>query len=157
MAKNLEKRNPQALAYIVNIHNFLNCDIDFNRQENSVLAALPSFEYLYCDFSLETFSSNYHRARLARVSVKKLNSRESSKKAVRRKYYQAQNLAKMEISQILTRCSNWVYYSIVEIDVFQRAVVYLYDPVTLRCLNHILLDPRYAAAFELYLSKEEKT
>lgn len=151
-----QNRNPQSLAYVVNFHNFLNYDIDFNRQENPTLTALPNFEYLYCDSSLETFSSTFHRARLAKVAMKKIAPQKFKNKRIRQEYYSAQNLARLEIQQILARCSNWVYYSIVEIDVYQRTVVYLYDPVTLRCLNHILLDPRYAAAFDIYLSKETK-
>lgn len=136
------------LAHIISIHNYANMDVDFNRQDITLLNKLRKFDYMYVTEDMETHNSYFYRCRLADIILKTPDPNWS--KSELSTYRKQKAFAFHDFKRNLSRCDNWIHYEITEIDVFNRPIINIFDPLTLRCLNDIFLDPSYSLAYEIY-------
>ena len=133
------------LAYIVNIENSMNMDIDFHLplSKMSELGFGKAFflEYVYADdIDGEYRKGRAYRSHLKGVALKKIDNPDPS----------VLNQCKMIIKNKIYRSGGFVLYEIDSIDVYNRLIVTIYDPVTGECINDILLRPEYSSVYQPY-------
>jgi hypothetical protein len=135
------------LGYITHIENALNLDVDFGITELELhdLEGISSDVYTYQqDGDIETGTT--YRCRLKDIAIRKDNNRNMYKLRCR-----IQRIALSEFKNAVDRCGRFVKYKIYGSDVYRRALVKLYDPISGRCLNDIFLNPKYSSVFNEYV------
>lgn len=133
------------IGFVVNIESVFNFDIDydFDDETRKRFSRVFGLEYSYSD--QDGFNIGIaHRTRLRGVTMKK---------NIGYKHKKLASQALVELKNIINRCGGFIRYEIDSIDVFNRFIVNLYDPITGQCLNDILLQPKYSAIFKVYHPK----
>lgn len=125
------------IGYVIHIENSLNMDIDFNLPEGELTKGF-FLEYTYTD-DIKYRTGKAYRSHLKGIALKK----NSNSNAIL-------NNANMHFKNIINRCGGFVKYNIDSIDIFNRVIVTLYDPISEECINNILLRPEYSTVFEAY-------
>lgn len=133
------------LGYVVNIHGLLNYDIDFSLTDRELECyGLEDVEYVPYDYEEEDGdlqTGKAHRARLRGLTLQCDGSKKTKTLT---------SQAFFEINRFLDRSGGFVKYEITGVDIFLRAIVNLYDPVSDECLNDLLLQPKYEILFKKY-------
>lgn len=133
------------LGFVVNIHGLLNYDIDFNLSDNELnhfnLSNVEYVPYDYEEDDGELQSGKSHRARLEGIIALPEKGKYINK-------LKAQAL--FEVNRFLDRTGGFVKYHITGVDIFHRAIITIWDPVSGDCLNDLLLDQKYNLLFKKY-------
>lgn len=136
-------------GFVTNIETPLNLDVDFGLNASQEcrfsLDRVYSSDYTYRDVESGEFrAGKTHRVRLRGIT--KVNQRFN-----RGKHHEISVRALNELRNKVDRCGGFVIYRICGVDVFGRAIVELYDPVTQECFNDIFLKPEYSSVFTRYV------
>lgn len=133
------------LGFVVNVYGLLNYDIDFGLSDRELEHyGLSDVEYTHYDYEegdgdLKTGKS--HRARLKGITI--VQNKGKSNKLKKQTLF--------DINRFLDRTGGFVKYHITEVDIFLRAIVTIWDPVSGVCLNDLLLEPEYNLLFKKYI------
>lgn len=130
------------LGYVVNVESAVNLDIDFNTQLNQDIYGKAFYlEYTYTDDDGGYVMGQAYRVRLKGIAIRRDISQKNKRLL---------SQAAVEIKNIINRCGGFLRYELDGVDVFNRIIATLYDPVSNVCINDILLQPKYSAVFRAY-------
>lgn len=131
-------------AYVAQIATSLNLDVDFglphssNTDWNLERAFISDYTYASKDGNHKT--GKLYKTRLNGVSPVRDNGKN--------KYVEA--AAMREFREKIDRCGGFVHFKTFGLDIFNRVLIEIYDPITGENLNHIYLKPQYRRAFKPY-------
>jgi len=132
------------LGFVVNIANPLNLDVDFGLSDDELkyykLQNVEYVNYSYIDDDDGDLSTGKaYRTRMEGVTTKKEFNGKKNMKLQSRLLY--------EIVRFLDRTGGFVKYKITGVDIFRRAIVKLFDPVSGESINELILDQKYSSIY----------
>ncbi len=139
-------------CYVVFVKNCLNLDIDFQLtdEQRKVYAGCIQNRYTYSVMDKNTFELQppvegvAYRSRLRGISSGGRKGKKGSQM-----HDNAMLKATIDMTNAVMLTSGFFYCELGDIDVFNRILVTLYDPITGNCINNSILK-EYAAVFSQY-------
>lgn len=142
-------------AYVAQIATSLNLDVDFGMSHSA-----HSTSTNHSDWGIErAFISDYTYAgkdgshKTGKLHKTRLNGVSPIRDNGKNKY--VETMATREFREKIDRCGGFVQYKIFGLDIFNRVLIEIYDPVTGENLNSIYLKPQYRRAFKPYTFKRQ--
>ena len=165
------------LGFVVNIANPLNLDVDFGLTDEELefykLENVDFINYSYIDDEdKDLMIGKAHRCRMEGIISKKeyksvspiygprgyVQNEHGPRGCVQKEHgpriynnkIKLQSKLLHEIIYFLDRTGGFVKYKITGVDIFKRAIISLFDPVSGESINNLILNPKYSIIYCKY-------